>query len=654
VAFYDKYLTKALDRLGVIRRRDLDNFLPPSAVFAGETWPGSEYNIYARWSEYELQRLAITNPWVYSAQDIISNEIAKGIIGVERRSKKEGEKWLPEIDHDFERIVEGRPNPYMSQFFTWKYQVMWLCLQGEAYWMNVPDKTGELRQLYPLPANRVVPVPDPSGERLFSYFAYSPVTGAAPQKLLPEQVCFHRFPHPFDYHRGMSPVSAYLTSLKIDTEARRFDLEDFQNGLTLKHLVSMRPETTERDRLGAQADLERGRKEGLRYMLIRAGQIDVKALEGRRGDNGDVRQLTREEADFIFGVPEGIRAANATEANATVAWNTFLNSTIWPLMCMLDEDMTAQIVHRFYGEDLRAKFEDVRPQNIELKLKEKDNRRKAQTYDEARAADGLEPHPDPDIGGAPYTVAGAVYLEKIRQGRKAAEQGSEGAEEQRAKAIKAGEETPDDVPDEVKEYEAELSRLIELASNGQIERTEFEQRVSDLTKAVLLVVFLLGSGKGEQELTPDDLAVLNERIATDLASVENLANDVYAEKFKPMDEGGAGWSVGGKVALWGTFAAGVYQLAKIFNPNDPYLEWRYGPTEHCQTCRALNGVVRRASEWRQTPYRPKTTEPGVLECGGWRCQCSWHQVKGPSRGELPVYAKSAEYEPVISGNGYAK
>jgi HK97 family phage portal protein len=640
MAFYDKYLNKALNRLGVIRRSDLNNFLPPSTIFAGETWPGSEYNIYARWSEYELQKLAVTNPWVYSAINIIGNEIAKGVIGVERRSTKSGEKWIPEIDHPFERIVEGKPNPYMGQFFAWKYQVMWLGIQGEAYWMNVPDRTGELRQLYPLPANRIVPVPDPTGERLFSAFAYSPVTGAAPRMLSPEQVCFHRFPNLFDYHRGMSPVSAYLISLQLDTEARRFDLDDFRNGLTLKHLVSMRPETTERDRLTAQADLKAGRQAGDRYMVIRAGQIDVKALDTRKAENGEVRRLTREEAAFVFGVPEGFLVSNSTEANATVGWNTFLNTNIWPLMCMLDEDLTAQTVHRFYGEDLRAKFEDVRPQNIELKLKEKENKRKVQTWDQAAAADGLDPHPDPEVGGAPYTIAPQVYLEKIRQGSKVGEQPeTQSGEQPTEKAIKAnGDDVEQDTPTEVKEYEAELSRLIEMATNGQIDRTAFEERVGDLTEAVLLAVFLSGSGKGEQELTPEDRAALNERIATDLASVENLANDVYAGKFKPMDEGGAGWSVAGRVALWAGFALVTYQISKLFGPGERLLRWDLGIAEHCKSCLELNGQVKTAREWSEVGLRPGSDK---LICT-WHCHCRFTEV-----------AQKAVFEPVISGNGHA-
>lgn len=643
MAFYDNVLNKALDRLGVIRKTDLNNFLPTSALFAGETIPGAEWNIYARWSEMELQKLAVTNPWVYSSINIIGREIALGTMGVERRSTKDGEKWIAENNHAFERIVEGKPNQYMGQFFTWLYQMMWLFIQGEAYWMLVPNRMGELTELYPLPANRIVPVPDPSGERLYSYFAYSPITGAQPRKLLPEQVCFHRFPNLFDYHRGMSPISAYLMSLQLDTEARKFDLEDFRNGLTMKHLISMRPETAERDKLVAQADLEQGRKEGKRYMLIRAGQIDVKALENRRGDNGEVRRLTREECNYIFGIPDSVRDPQATEASAKVGREVFIGSTIWPLMCMLDEDMTAQIIHRFYEPDLRVKFEDVRPVNIELKLKEKEAKRKVQTWNEAAAEDGLGEHPDPDVGNAPYAIAGAVYLEKIRQQRVTLQQpdNEQGQPDnnltgtlQEGKAAKA---LSDDVPQEIREYEAELIRLVEQAQNGELTRSQFEEAVGDATEAVLTAVFMLGSGLGE--LGEEERRVLEERIAADLASVPNLADDVFADKFKPMDEGGLGWSLPARVALWGTFALATYQMSKVFGSGEKYYRWDWSPeAQHCGDCEELNGQVRKASEWKAANLYPGNP---ALACRGF-CRCRFTQV-----------AQKAVFEPVINSNGHA-
>lgn len=648
MAFYDNILSKALDRIGVIRRSDLQNFLPASSLFSGETRPGAEWDVYANWSEQELQKLAITNPWVYSCVNIIGKEVALGTMQVEQRNRGDGEKWSQVDNHDFENIVEGRPNPYQGQFYTWLYQIMWLMgAAGEAYWMLVPDRTGQLQQIYPLPANRIKPIPDPRGERMYSGFAYTPIIGSRPLILPPEQVCFHKLPNIFDYHRGMSPLSAYLLSLQLDTESRKFDLEDFRNGLTLKHIISMRPETGERDKLVAEDDLKRGQKEGKRYMLIRAGQLDVKALENRRGDNAAVRALSRQEASYIYGVPDAMHDMSDTNrAGATEARGVFRESTIWPLMVMLAEDMTAQIINRFYADDLRVAFADIRPKNIQMELTQKESKRKVQTYNEARKEDGLDPHPDKEVGEAPFTIAPQVYLEKVKQTAAKAKQPPpqlqpepQPAEPQpteqpetELKAIKA-----DDTPQEIKDYEAELMRLIEQAQNGQLDRTRFEELVGDATEAVLTVLFEKGAGG---ELTPEAKQALNDRIAADLASVPNLADDVFADKFKPLDEGGLGWSLPARVALWGTFAFATHQMSKVFGDGERAFRWQYDPrAEHCRDCLELNGQVKTASQWKATGIFPGSPS---LECRGF-CRCSLVEV-----------AVKTVYEPVLVGsNGHA-
>ena len=53
------------------------------------------------------------------------------------------------------------------------------------------------------------------------------------------------------------------------------------------------------------------------------------------------------------------------------------------------------------------------------------------------------------------------------------------------------------------------------------------------------------------------------------------------------------------------------------------LVWRLGRTEkHCTTCAALNGKVAFAAEWDTAGLHPQNAPNGLLECGGWRCDCS--------------------------------
>ena len=53
------------------------------------------------------------------------------------------------------------------------------------------------------------------------------------------------------------------------------------------------------------------------------------------------------------------------------------------------------------------------------------------------------------------------------------------------------------------------------------------------------------------------------------------------------------------------------------------LVWKLGATEqHCATCAQLDGIVAYASEWEDDGVKPQNAPNGMLECGGWRCDCS--------------------------------
>lgn len=55
--------------------------------------------------------------------------------------------------------------------------------------------------------------------------------------------------------------------------------------------------------------------------------------------------------------------------------------------------------------------------------------------------------------------------------------------------------------------------------------------------------------------------------------------------------------------------------------------WKLGATErHCETCAALDGIVAYASEWDELGVHPQGAPNELLECGGWRCDCSLTQT----------------------------
>ena len=71
----------------------------------------------------------------------------------------------------------------------------------------------------------------------------------------------------------------------------------------------------------------------------------------------------------------------------------------------------------------------------------------------------------------------------------------------------------------------------------------------------------------------------------------------------------------------------IYVTGKMFAQQNKMVTWRYGETEHCDTCASLNGKRHKAKWFISRDYIPR--KPGAnLDCGGYRCQCSLIDDKG--------------------------
>jgi hypothetical protein len=412
IATLQNQLDKAVSQLGYIKR---DALVSPRTLFASEVRPGEEYDVYANYTQNELYKLAVTNYSIYRNIMLLAKLIAGGRIMTQERDESEDEGWKEIRDHDFSLKIDYRPNPFMSQSLIWMYQIFWLLLSGEAYWLIFKNQMGEIAEIYPLPANRVKPIPDPVAG--IKVFAYTPLDGRYPTLIDPAQICFHRLPNPFEYWRGLSPLSAYLMGLAISTEAQKTDLEDYKNRLSLQHLVSLRSGMPDREFNVAEADIKSAVAQGMRWKIIRAGDAKVDAISQPRNEySKEVFNITESIANSIYGIPDAYWSQEKAYKQGD-AYNQLINDTVWPLMNLLSEDLTVQMVERYYGENYRAMFEDLRPKNIELDLKQAESDREVQTYDEARGLKGLLPHPEPSIGLAPAKVAGQIAVELIKMGR---------------------------------------------------------------------------------------------------------------------------------------------------------------------------------------------------------------------------------------------
>jgi hypothetical protein len=165
-------------------------------------------------------------------------------------------------------------------------------------------------------------------------------------------------------------------------------------------LISTPPNLNPASFKEVKADIQDQFAEGRRYLVVRSGQIDAKVLgNSAEMEYTEGRIFNREAVDRGMGVPAGLWAKEATRANSDAAESVVIKHTVYPLHCLVAEEITAQVLARYYEGEVYGQFEDIRPEDRELKVRERSVYWKVYTVDEARAEVGLGPHPDPEVGG---------------------------------------------------------------------------------------------------------------------------------------------------------------------------------------------------------------------------------------------------------------
>lgn len=398
MSFISSWLDRIAENRGYSKAVSSNNLLA-SVLGSGNTSHTS--NLFGDDSIDE--QTAIKSSWVYSNVDTIGKLTSESDLTV---STQAGDgNYNLEPSHPFVRLFE-RPNPHMSKSYLLRYTSMWLQLRGAAAWLLVPSRGSELAEIWPIPTDRIEPIPD--RKNYISGYSYKP-EGIAEKEIFlpPEYVCYFREPSVLSYRTGMSKLDALKTAIKTDIHAGEWNLDTFVNDVALRTIISI-PSDVSRG-LFAQVKseiLQQLIDERRRFVIARAGEIKAESIGLSHKDMEFLagREFTREEIDRVFGFPAGFWAKEATEANSRSALNVVINFSVWPQLTMISEEITAQILPRYYDGVLRADFTDIRRDNVELKLKENEQRFDGMTVDEVRKYQGLEPHDNSIYGAIPWPL----------------------------------------------------------------------------------------------------------------------------------------------------------------------------------------------------------------------------------------------------------
>lgn len=350
-----------------------------------------------RWSggDTSLQdaaaRRAMLNSWCYAAITRKAMDLSSGRLSVFHNPDGFGDSGTEIPGHTLIKLMK-KPNPFMGRSFFWQYTHQWLDLLGNSYWFLLPDESGRwIREIWPLPANSVVPWPSTDPDEFIDYYVYT-VNGREFQ-IDDNYICHFRYPNPFDMYRGLSPLMAAMLSIDADTAMARWNGQFFgQDNVMPSAIISLSSGDPKHpldpaDVQKVQDALSDEYTASARKSIVTNAYTMTAQLLGWNARDMDFnlgRQFSKEEIFQIFGVFPGMMDKNATEANAEAARSSYNDLTMWPLMGLYSESLDAQILSRFYHPDQESRWQDIRFGNRQQNLSESSGTAHVMTVNERR------------------------------------------------------------------------------------------------------------------------------------------------------------------------------------------------------------------------------------------------------------------------------
>ena len=316
-------------------------------------------------TEVSSARVYEQSPWVYIAINRIAEAGALAPLKVYRLA---GEKRVGIDNHPLEQLL-GNPHPMTSRFELFEQTLGSLELHGNAYWFLAGDAGGQPREIWALRPDRITVVPDK--QTVVRGYLYAVDGQMIPLDAL-EVIHFRRW-HPGNDYYGLSPVSSARAAVLSDRHMADWNRNTFglDNGVpagivNIQDFIS----DTDFERVkrewrnnygGAKRKTAFLRGGSMAWQHIGLSHTDLDFLRGRRAQ--------RDEILNIFGIPVALVSENATEANAKVAERLFIERTLWPKLVRIAQKITAELLP-FYGADLVAEYDDIRPTDTEARLAE--------------------------------------------------------------------------------------------------------------------------------------------------------------------------------------------------------------------------------------------------------------------------------------------
>lgn len=343
---------------------------------------------------------------------------AKGINGEE-------DELLP-MQHRANVIMED-PNPIFSMPTMLGLSAYWLHLTGQAYFQVLHDGLGVPRELWPMPPDRVFPVP--SKDNVIGGYVVIGASGAEIMMETREVVRVWR-PDPKDLYQALGSLSPQATEFNAERYRMGHVEKTYRNDATPRLVLesgedAQLPTDLEAEAWGLkwreQYHRRSGRDQGVPAML----PPGFKAHElGQTSDGAmtvDMGNQLRDQMLSSMGVPGSIvgLVQDVNRAAAETNQYTFDKNGVKPKTMLFAGAMTQQLAPQF-DPGIVYKFEEFLSPDKEFLLKQEDSdlRNKVRSPNEVRGSRGLDDaewghDPVGSFNDVPYTGEDDSGMESV-------------------------------------------------------------------------------------------------------------------------------------------------------------------------------------------------------------------------------------------------
>jgi len=303
------------------------------------------------------------------------------------------------VDHPFFDLMRN-VNGFNNQFDLKELTTIFLELTGNGYWYCPSSGLGTPAEIWVLYSQWMKIIPDP--KKFIK--GYILERGMKKIKFDESEIVHFKYPSPFSEFYGMGPLMGAANAYDLEKDMTDYEKAMFEN--------MGRPDIA----IIAKKGLQKGMQERLGKMWKgayggpkKAGKVAIIQADLEIKDFGfppremsylQGRKRTLQQIANAFGIPlsllttESVNRSNAEQGNYQHAKNTIL-----PRCRRFEEKLNEKLLSR-YDEKLFCAFDNPVPEDVEIKLKERESNLKTgySSINQERQEDGQD---KVDWGGVP-------------------------------------------------------------------------------------------------------------------------------------------------------------------------------------------------------------------------------------------------------------